>query len=329
MSDRNFDVGSYVSISEKDIRSLIHSLDSPSGPVFARVVANVDDAFSFSKDLKLVMFDEGSTWGHPYHQLGKRYRELITKANAVDFNPNFQHRRYCGIRTEMLKDGSRFNMRVATTVEKLRASSTGEGSHILVNPDLDIKTVLRGTIVDPGIFRTCSIVMFDESDKYGYLLEDMGKEVRGEIDKLNIPNVHKRRFICASHSDLSFTDSNSVTTRNNTMSNKIVETLKGDAKEAAYRVAGTQITNGVKLGVVKLFESKGGKSEHMVMLKEVLDSEVGDSLIALLLGYGLNYAPVFKDDPRIQKLSEEFRINGMPLLVTRSSAPPWKAFFRF
>lgn len=95
------------------------------------------------------------------------------------------------------------------------------------------------------------------------------------------------------------------------MSNKLVETIKGDAKEAAYRVAGTQITNGVKLGVIKLFESKGGKSEHMVMLKEVLDSEVGDSLIALILGYGLNYAPGLKDDPRIQKLSVEFRVNGM------------------
>ncbi len=47
------------------------------------------------------------------------------------------------------------------------------------------------------------------------------------------------------------------------------------------------------------------------MFKGLLDSEVGESFIALILGYGLNYAPGIKDDPRVQKLSEEFRINGM------------------
>jgi hypothetical protein len=172
---------------------------------------------------------------------------------------------------------------------------------------------LFATVVNTNIFGHSSIIMLDDN-KYGYLLKDMGQSVRDEIAKLNIPNVDKRRFICSSNTNLHFHKNSldsKTRTKENTMSNKIVEMVKGDAKEAAYRVAGTQITNGVKVGVVKLFESKGGKSEHMTMLKEVLDSEVGDSLIALLLGFGLNYAPGLKDDPRIQKLSEEFRINGM------------------
>lgn len=99
-------------------------------------------------------------------------------------------------------------------------------------------------------------------------------------------------------------------TKDKTMS-KIVETLRTDAREAAYRVAGTQITSGVKAALVKLISSKGGGSEQVEMLKMLLDTEMGDSIISLMLGYGLNYAPGLKDDPRVQKLSEEFRVNGM------------------
>eukprot|EP00697_Spironema_sp_BW2_P001901 gnl/Spiro4/12551_TR6641_c0_g1_i1.p1 gnl/Spiro4/12551_TR6641_c0_g1~~gnl/Spiro4/12551_TR6641_c0_g1_i1.p1 ORF type:complete len:368 (-),score=-0.65 gnl/Spiro4/12551_TR6641_c0_g1_i1:707-1810(-) len=309
MTESIFGVGSYVALSRTSAENFAVHFSPPKSDLYGRVVALVGTREE--KDgIRLVMFDAGCTWGYPFDQLSERYQKLIREANVTDFNPDFQSRKYCGIRQSMLKDGSRLHKRVSTTVAKLRASGTGEGYKILdkVQPD----EVLYGSVVDPGMFRQCSIVMFDESDKYGYLLEDMNITVQNEIARLNIPNVHKRRFICASHSDLSFIDSSSsIQARKNTMSNKIVETLKGDAKEAAYRVAGTQITNGVKLGVVKLFESKGGTSEHMKMLTEVLDSEVGDSLIALLLGYGLNYAPGLKEDPRIQKLSEEFRINGM------------------
>ena len=95
------------------------------------------------------------------------------------------------------------------------------------------------------------------------------------------------------------------------MANKVFGMMKADSKEAAYRVAGTQITKGVKAGLVKLFETRGGKSDQIEMFKMLLDTEVGDSMIALILGYGLNYAPGIKDDPRVQKLSEEFRVQGM------------------
>jgi len=318
MTEHTFGVGSHVSICRADIvgSNIARIMDTDLGKdqEYGQVIADVKNTYNMDikplyGDLKLVMFDAGATWGYDFLGLGPDYQDLIRKSPYAS-QTDYLHRKYSGIFSKMLKDGPRLNNRVSTTVEKLQSSSVFEPAGLLMN--VDSKTVLYGTVVDyPSLHRSCTVIMFDESDKYGYLLQDMGEAVQAIVKKLNIPNVHKRRFICACSTDLHFHTDSITRTKENTMSNKIVETLKGDAKEAAYRVAGTQITNGVKLGVVKLFESKGGKSEHMVMLKEVLDSEVGDSLIALLLGYGLNYAPGLKDDPRIQKLSEEFRINGM------------------
>ena len=92
---------------------------------------------------------------------------------------------------------------------------------------------------------------------------------------------------------------------------KLTETLKSDAQDAALRVASTQMTNGVKAGLVKILEKKGGNSGQMEMFKTILDSEIGDAFVALLLGYGLNYAPQIKDNPKVVKIAAELRTQGM------------------
>jgi hypothetical protein len=86
---------------------------------------------------------------------------------------------------------------------------------------------------------------------------------------------------------------------------------KKDAVEAAYRTAGKQMTKGVKTGIVALMKDKGMDGGKIEAIREVLETEVGDALVATLLGYGLTYAPKLNEDPRAQKLAEEFRISGM------------------
>lgn len=163
-------------------------------------------------------------------------------------------------------------------------------------------------------------------DDVGFSLKDFYTPTNIEYFKKKYPHIKNPRFMSFNVSDpyltyipeqetnnISDNQANNINNskKEKTMSNSVVDTLKSDAKEAGYRVASTQIVNGVKAGLVKLFESKGAGSEKMEMLKSLLDSEMGESIVALLLGYGLNYAPGLKDDPRVQKLSEEFRVKGM------------------
>jgi hypothetical protein len=93
--------------------------------------------------------------------------------------------------------------------------------------------------------------------------------------------------------------------------NKIVEMLKNDMTDAAYRVASTQMTNGVRKGLVALLKDKGMDGDKLSVVTELLDSEAGASLIHLLFGFGLTYVPHYQNDPRVTRLAEEFRIAGM------------------
>lgn len=92
---------------------------------------------------------------------------------------------------------------------------------------------------------------------------------------------------------------------------KFTTMMKNDMVDAGYRVAGHQMTKGVKAGLLKLFKDKGADDSKLRIVEELLDSEVGSSMIALMLGYGLAYIPNISEDPRIQKLSKEFRVGGM------------------
>lgn len=94
-------------------------------------------------------------------------------------------------------------------------------------------------------------------------------------------------------------------------SKKLTTMMKNDMVDAGYRVAGHQMTKGVKAGLLKLFKDKGADDSKLRIVEELLDSEVGSSMIALMLGYGLAYIPNISEDPRIQKLSKEFRVGGM------------------
>lgn len=111
-------------------------------------------------------------------------------------------------------------------------------------------------------------------------------------------------------SELSVKATTQQTKKDTTMS-KVIDMVKNDTKEAAYRVASTQITNGVKTALIKLVEAKVSNKDQMEQFKSLLDSSIGDSIVAMVLGYGLMAVPKLKNDSRVQKLSEEFRVKGM------------------
>lgn len=87
--------------------------------------------------------------------------------------------------------------------------------------------------------------------------------------------------------------------------------MKSDMKDAAYRVASKQMVNGTRAAILKLMEQKGHGSDRVQALSDLLNTEFGEALIGMVLGTSLNYIPMVSDDPRAQKLAEEFRIGGM------------------
>ena len=86
------------------------------------------------------------------------------------------------------------------------------------------------------------------------------------------------------------------------------EMLIDDAKQAGYRVAANQIVRGVKASILALMHKSG--SPHIKALEEMLDTEYGASLISFLLGLGLQQTP-WVEDPRVEKISEELRVEGL------------------
>jgi hypothetical protein len=90
-----------------------------------------------------------------------------------------------------------------------------------------------------------------------------------------------------------------------------MDRIKEDVEEAGYRVAATQFTAAVKGGILLLFKDKGFDDSKLAVLKEMLESEFGTAMVSALLGYGLVYMPKLKEDPRVVKLSKEFRVNGV------------------
>jgi len=96
------------------------------------------------------------------------------------------------------------------------------------------------------------------------------------------------------------------------MSDKnFLEMLKSDGKNAAYRVASTQMVNGTKAAILKLLEKNGKSSDSIKAVSELMETEFGNAVVGMILGMGLTYAPVISEDARAQKLAEEFRVNGM------------------
>lgn len=85
---------------------------------------------------------------------------------------------------------------------------------------------------------------------------------------------------------------------------------KSDGENAAYRIASKQMVKGTKAALVAIL-NKQGKGDYTEAASNLLDTEIGEAMVSMLLGYGLTYIPKVSADPRAQRLAEEFRVEGM------------------
>lgn len=85
--------------------------------------------------------------------------------------------------------------------------------------------------------------------------------------------------------------------------------MKADGQNAAYRVAGKRLGQGANLAITKMFKSMLPET-HGEAVESIMKTPAGTMITQLALGWGLTYAPGPAQDARIQKLAEEFRVQG-------------------
>jgi len=87
--------------------------------------------------------------------------------------------------------------------------------------------------------------------------------------------------------------------------------VKNDATDAGYRVCAKQMSKGVKAGILKAMGDNNVDDQKIGAVDSLLESEAGEALVSIMLGYILAYAPKLNEDPRAKRLSNEFKVGGM------------------
>ena len=87
--------------------------------------------------------------------------------------------------------------------------------------------------------------------------------------------------------------------------------MKADGTNAAYRVATKQVGKGIRNGIVEVMKKKGANNAQIESFASFLSTELGSALFGMTAGYGLAYAPGIKNNPKVQRIAQEFRIGAM------------------
>ena len=159
--------------------------------------------------------------------------------------------------------------------------------------------------------------------RYTYHMDDdmsmrFRKKYGDDADEDAVDNIYDYGFVYVNNERAFKTTSTDTKQGEMNMSKETTERpafldiIKGDAKDAGYRIAATQISKGTKAGIMAILTKQGGSSSALKAMEEMLDTAYGEALISFALGLGTHYAPIPQlQDPRVQKISEEFRIQAM------------------
>lgn len=197
----------------------------------------------------------------------------------------------------------------------------------IYNHKTDAKDIIFGrifAIYDHGAhYKKYAIGWDEQDDKVVY----PGVSDESSIRYVNAPNAEiKFSSINKNHKYAIWTGQTKLISNieNRKMENKMaqetettkpstLDMVKADGEKAVYRVGARRLSNAARNGVVSLLKSKKMKKAHINAIIEVLDTEIGQAGVSFGLGMLLVKFPGIGSDPRMQRLCEEFRIEGMAL----------------
>lgn len=175
--------------------------------------------------------------------------------------------------------------------------------------------VILASSVSNITFPDNNVTINSYNKNYDKLLEEMVetkayKAVENYLKKQEKERLESGGVDKSSRSDHTNLVPNIIPEEKSIMSD-IFDTIKKDGEKAAYRVASKQIVTGMKAAIVKSMQSKGTDDGTLALIASMLDTEIGEALIQMILGFGLPHVPKIGEDKRVVKLSEEFRVSGM------------------
>lgn len=86
---------------------------------------------------------------------------------------------------------------------------------------------------------------------------------------------------------------------------------KEEAPEIAYRVTANQLVKTTKQCALLGIQAKGGNSETVKTMTELMNTEAGDVAISGLLMLLCMYTPQLNQNPKVKRLAKEFRVSGV------------------
>lgn len=84
-------------------------------------------------------------------------------------------------------------------------------------------------------------------------------------------------------------------------------------EKAAYRFAARRVSKAAKDGLVLVLQKTGASKKHINAFIQVVDTEIGHAAVSCLLGFVIPKMPGVDKDPRVARLCQEFRIEGMAI----------------
>ena len=106
--------------------------------------------------------------------------------------------------------------------------------------------------------------------------------------------------------------------KENIMSEKVglVNLVKSDAQEAAYRTAAKKGVRALRAAMLRVAKDKGADRKEVNYLRKAFESDLGEAVLSMALGYMLTYAPLpetIKNNKHFGRIIGELRIGGIQI----------------
>ena len=89
------------------------------------------------------------------------------------------------------------------------------------------------------------------------------------------------------------------------------QTFQSDLVSSSYRTAAHHISKSSRQLLLSVLREHGFKKKQLRAVTDLLETEYGQALVSLGIGWGLTHFPHLGEDERVQRLAEEFRVSGM------------------
>ncbi len=87
--------------------------------------------------------------------------------------------------------------------------------------------------------------------------------------------------------------------------------LKDNAKDALYRIGARKINKASQKLLINICKKHGLNKKQLDAIGVLLETDYGQAFISYILGISITYLPGMNDNNQVQRIAEEFRVEGL------------------